>query len=81
MDEEYEAPKKVLEINRKHPIVANLARILESNPDDSLLDVSIEQLFDNAQLMDGLLTDPAEMVARIQTLMESAVAAHVESKT
>jgi molecular chaperone HtpG len=81
MDEEYEAPKKVLEINRKHPIVANLARILESNPDDSLLDVSIEQLFDNAQLMDGLLTDPADMVARIQTLMESAVAAHMESKT
>ncbi len=78
MDEEYEAPKKVLEINRKHPIVANLARILESNPDDPLLDVSIEQLFDNAQLMDGLLTDPAEMVARIQTLMESAVSAHVE---
>lgn len=80
MDEEYETPKKVLEINRKHPIVANLARILESNPDDSLLDVSIEQLFDNAQLMDGLLTDPADMVARIQTLMESAVAAHVEGE-
>ena len=79
MEEEYEAPKKVLEINRKHPIVANLARILERNPNDPLLDVSIEQLFDNARIMDGFLTDPADMVARIQTLMESAVAAHVGS--
>ena len=76
MEDSYQAPKKMLELNRKHPIVANLAKILETHPDDALLDVSIEQLFNNAQILDGLPADPTDMVERIQTLMASAVSAH-----
>lgn len=76
MEDAYEAPAKMLELNRKHPIVANLAHIAETKPDDTLLDVAIEQLFTNAQILDGLPTDPTDMVERIQTLMASAVSAH-----
>jgi molecular chaperone HtpG len=74
-EEDYETPKKILELNRGHPLVSNLARLVEATPDDPLLDASIEQLYDNALLLEGLHANPAEMVERIQLLMEQAVAA------
>jgi molecular chaperone HtpG len=41
-------------------------------PDDPIIDVTIEQLYDIALLVDGLHPNPAEMVGRIQQLMEAA---------
>jgi molecular chaperone HtpG len=73
MVEDYEIPKKLLELNRKHTIVANLARILASQPDADLIDVTILQLFNNALLLEGWHPKPAEMVEQIQSLMEAAV--------
>ena len=49
-EEGYTAPAKVLELNRKHAIIANLALALEKNPNEPLLPAAIEQLFDNALL-------------------------------
>ena len=51
MEEDYEVPKKILEINRKHSLVANLAHLQQNSPDDPLIDPLIEQLFANAQLL------------------------------
>ena len=78
MNEETEAPQKILELNRNHPILANLAAINSSNGEDDLVSSSIEQLFDNALLMDGWQPNAADMVGRIHRLMEQAVAAKVD---
>jgi molecular chaperone HtpG len=43
-----------------------------------LVDATIEQLHDNALLLEGLHPNPADMVERIQSLMESAVAAQAK---
>ena len=75
--QDYETPKKLLELNRGHAVVANLAQILASAPDESLLNPAIEQLFSNAQLLDGTMPNPAEMVGHIETLLETAVASKV----
>lgn len=75
-EEGYEAPKKVLELNRKHPIVANLAHVVRTNPTDPLIPAAVEQLYDNALLLEGLHANPVDMVERMQVILAAAVAAH-----
>lgn len=72
-DKEYQVPKKILEINRNHPLIADLARTLHDKPDSELVDLTIEQLYDSALVQEGLHPNPAEMLPRIQKLMALAV--------
>ena len=72
-EEGYEAPRKVLEINRRHPLIANLAAVIKVAPADPLIPAAVEQLYDNALLLDGLHTNPVEMVDRIQAILAAAV--------
>lgn len=73
MGEEVELPAMVLEINRSHQLIKNLARRLSDASDEALIDATVEQLFDNALLLEGLHPNPASMADRIQQLMEAAV--------
>ena len=79
-EEGYETPKKLLELNRRHPMIANLAHLVQARPDDALIDASLVQLFDNALLLEGLHANPVDMVERIQLLMAEAVAARAKTE-
>jgi molecular chaperone HtpG len=70
LEQDYSVPKKILELNRGHALVRNLATLLDRNT--ALVELCIEQLYADALLVDGLHPDPAEMVGRIQQLMEAA---------
>jgi len=70
MERDFEAPKKVLEINPKHPTVASLA---EKDAGDPLTPILIEQIYENALLIEGLHPDPAGMIPRIEELMRAAL--------
>ncbi|MBI4670437.1 MAG: molecular chaperone HtpG [Chloroflexi bacterium] len=72
-DKEYKVPKKIMELNRNHPLIANLARTLHDKPGAELIDLTIEQLYDSALVQEGLHPNPVEMLPRIQKLMELAV--------
>jgi len=72
LNQNYEVPKKIMEVNRAHALTRNLARLVKDRPDDAIIDASVEQLYDSALLVDGLHPNPAEMVGRIQQLMEAA---------
>ncbi len=72
MEEDFSVPAMVLELNPEHPIVANLVQRATAGADDTLLDLAIEQLYEDALLLDGFHPDPARMVERIQTLLEAA---------
>ena len=72
LDQDYKAPQKILELNRGHTLIANLALMVDERPTDPLIAPLIEQLYDSALLIEGLHPNPAEMVDRIQTLMEAA---------
>lgn len=74
LDQKYEVPKKILEINRNHPLIGNLARLVSSRPELPLINLAIEQLYDNALVQEGLHPNPAEMLPRIQQLLELAAA-------
>ncbi|MCL7455278.1 MAG: molecular chaperone HtpG, partial [Anaerolineae bacterium] len=72
LDQDYEIPKRILEINRGHPIIANLARLVSRTPESDVIDPTIELLFENQLLFEGLHPNPTEMVPHIQRLMEAA---------
>jgi molecular chaperone HtpG len=73
LGQEYEIPKKIMEINRGHTMVADMAALAQTGANDPLLDVCIQQLYESSLLLEGLLPNPATMVPRIQQLMEAAV--------
>jgi molecular chaperone HtpG len=57
-------------LNRHHPLIHNLSTMLEQEPE--VVDEVIEQLYENALLVDGIHPNPADMVPRIQKLLEMA---------
>ncbi len=71
-------PKKTLEINRDHALIRNLLAIYRRDGADPFLAKAVEQLFDSALLLDGYLSDPHQMVARINDLLADASALHAK---
>ncbi|MHB1385336.1 MAG: molecular chaperone HtpG, partial [Bellilinea sp.] len=61
---------KVLEVNLQHPLLIQLGKAGAGKPTTRLV---IEQLYENALLLEGNLTDPAGMINRIQELMSAAL--------
>lgn len=72
LDRDYKVPQKIVELNRGHALIVDLARLVESGVDDALARNLIEQMYDSALLLEGLHPNPADMVGRIQALMEAA---------
>ena len=72
LEKDFTIPQKVVEINRRHPIIKNLAGLVTAGGSDSLVNDCIEQLYENGLLLEGLHPNPAEMVGRIQALIEAA---------
>jgi molecular chaperone HtpG len=69
LNKEFDAPIKVLEINPRHPIL----RRLSEQPDGEVNQLIIEQIYEDALLIEGLHPDPAGMIERIQALMKAAL--------
>jgi molecular chaperone HtpG len=72
LEQDFDVPAKILELNRRHPLIQNLARLTSTQPEDHVIDPTIEQLFENLLLLEGLHPNPAQMIPRIQTLLEAA---------
>jgi molecular chaperone HtpG len=63
-------PRKMLELNPRHPILAQLSSLSPENP---LSSVIIEQIYETALFMDGQQPDPAEKIKRLQKLIEASL--------
>ncbi len=72
VEDDYKAPPKILELNRRHPLVRNLAARIAAEPAAPVIDPAIELLFDNLLLQEGLHPNPAGMAPRIQMMLERA---------
>ncbi len=73
LNQDFEMPKRVLEINRRHGLIRRLAELAAQSESESLLEACIDQLYEGSLLIEGLHPNPAEMLPRIQQLMEAAV--------
>lgn len=72
LDREYELPVKALELNPRHPLLRNVSQLMAQNPDNPLVDVAIEQIFETALLQDGIHPDPAAMAGRLTAILQAA---------
>jgi molecular chaperone HtpG len=68
LDKDFEVPKKTLELNPRHTIIKRLNELPEDN---QLALLIINQIYEDALLIEGLHPDPASMITRIQQLMEA----------
>jgi molecular chaperone HtpG len=68
LDKEFSIPSRILELNPRNELIRNLSAL----GDSPLVDKVAEQLFENALLLEGIHPNPADMVSRIQALMEAA---------
>jgi len=71
--EEFQIPKKILEINPEHSLMKGLIEIYEKDPKDSKIEPIIMQLFENCLLAEGDLPHPSLMVPRINNIMEMLI--------
>ncbi len=72
MNQEVSENRRVLEINPEHDLIKGMVRELAERPLEPLLDLLIEQMFDNARLQEDMHPDPAAMTERIQAIMQAA---------
>lgn len=62
-----------LEINTGHPIVIQLERRRQKNPDDPFLKVAVEQIYENAMAIAGVLTDSRTLLNRNYEILQRAL--------
>jgi molecular chaperone HtpG len=72
LDREVETPKRILELNPKHPFVKNLAAMVADGPESNEVAMFSELLLDQAMLAEGVVPDPSSLLARIQQVMTVA---------
>ena len=72
MGQETETPKRVLELNPNHALIQKMAAMQAAEPANPLLDLLIEQVMDNALLLENLHPDPAGMTERLLSIMQAA---------
>ena len=74
LERDFKVPARIIELNRGHQLIADLAQMIEQRPGDPLIAALVEQIYESALLLEGLHPNPANMVERIQKLMEAAAA-------
>ncbi len=75
MGQEVPQQKRILELNPRHELIRNMVHLHATRPTAPLLDLLIEQVMDNALLLEDLHPDPAGMTDRILSIMQVAAAA------
>jgi molecular chaperone HtpG len=73
MGQGFEPSKRVLELNPNSELIRGLSTRLETDGDDPLVGLLLEQLLETEMLVEGLLPDPAAMAERIRQLMEASL--------
>jgi molecular chaperone HtpG len=72
MNKETDLPKRVLELNPSHPLIRHLSELADKDLRDPFIDRACEQLFEGCMLVDGYLTDPHQLVERMNTILTEA---------
>lgn len=70
LQKEMAPAEKILEINPHHPIIVQIGKISGVS---KLRDLVVEQVYENALMIDGLQPNTSELVTRINKIIESAL--------
>ena len=64
---------KIMEINKSHPLILNLADIYEKDVNDPVLTKAVNNLFNSVLLIDSTILDPHQMASGIQDTVSEMV--------
>lgn len=70
MNKDFQSSKKILEINPNHQIIKNLNKFLLSDGNNEIITDTINQLYESALLIDGVLSNPNDFVQRMFKFIE-----------
>ena len=73
-------PKKLMEVNKNHPLIRNMMNIYKKNVKDEYLTKITEQLFESLLLLEGYLGDAYKMVNRIEDILETSSSWYMEKQ-
>ena len=79
MNKDMTVPKRIMEINKDHPLVRNLLMIYKKDVNDSHFTRVTEQLYESSLLLEGYLNDAHMMVNRIEDLLENSTEWYVKT--
>jgi len=71
---------KIMEINKKHPLILKMADIYKNNPKDAVLSELTNGLYLTASLLDGSVDKPAEMAEHILKVVNRAAELYTKNK-
>jgi len=71
---------KIMEINQKHPIIANMLTIYQKDTKSPLLAKLVEGLYSSIQILDGTVEHPQVMAASIQALLSETLELTLKTK-
>ena len=72
MNKDESLPKRVLELNVDHSLVTRLSDRLSKDAKDPFVETACEHLFEGCMLLDGYLTDPHQLVGRMNQVLNDA---------
>lgn len=72
MNKNEELPRRILEINAGHSLIQRLAKMVAEDPQDPFFITACEHLFEGCMLLDGYLTDPHQLVGRMNQILTDA---------
>jgi molecular chaperone HtpG len=74
LEREFKAPRRILEVNPRHPLIISLAR----NGNAPNLEDDLRLLYENALLADGIHPDPASLAQHVLSLLERVACPQAE---
>lgn len=72
MDKNFSGTRRILEINTSHPLIKNIASLLEDTTNDEFTTKSIQHIYESCLLLEGMLNDPNEYFQRMSELLTKA---------
>ncbi|MEJ5285608.1 MAG: Chaperone protein HtpG [Candidatus Kapaibacterium sp.] len=70
LDKNYQKSKKILEVNTAHPIIKNLAKLIDNSESDNIVEKIIEQLYYETLVLEGELEEPTELVKNMNEILQ-----------
>ena len=77
MNQNFTLSKKRLELNLNHELVQNLSQLIDQNKEENFVDDCIQHLFQMAQIAEGALQNPHELLPIAHRVMQTASQLHL----
>ena len=72
MNKSGDLPKRVLELNPGHSLIKSLSQMISGNAKHPFVETACEHLYEGCMLLDGYLSDPHQLVERMNKVLDEA---------